>query len=1105
MSFTPVAVAQLDLADDAHDGLRLAGMAGDATPHDDVSGTVRTRARTAGRTRVLVRLADRPVGFVELDLDPARPAGVQVRERADADLADELAPHLAAVGCTGVPLDELPRSLADRPRPFRDARDLPPITVAVCTRDRPESLRRCLRSLLAVDHPDHEILVVDNAPATSATRDLVERELGATPIRYVCEPAPGLSNARNRALAEATHSLVAFTDDDVEVDGLWLRALSATFASDASVACVTGLVPTASLENETELHFDRKVSWSSHCTSERFALDMAEPPFALFPYAAGHFGTGANFAIRREAIQDLGGFDAALGAGSPTRGGEDLDAFLRVLLAGHALAYEPAAVVWHHHRATPEDLRRQMWGYGVGCAAYLAKHLTSRRTGPPMIRRMVPAMLGMGRHWQGSVAQRLPPFARVRGDGRHGRRAPALPAGPPREPDVAGWAAMTALLQRRSTGGPSPTPPPGGGRPDDGHASERLFPWVALAFGATCYLVTITEVEVADLGDFGLIGSLSVAYAIGLAAVTTGFLVELLSSAPRRSPLAALTGGLIVLLYGVAPAVYSLPRYAWLYKHLAVVEAIDERGGIDRLSSIYDNWAGFFGIAATLSGLLHIDPIRFAAWAELFFALVEALAVGYLVRGLTGRRQVAFGAVWLFTASNWVGQNYFAPQPLAFVFVVLALGVAVRELVPARAAPLRTIPGSFLADARRVLRPRGVRSGLAGAAGHAQAVLASPAGLASVPRPSTAVVVVLVLHTATVVTHQLSPFMSLAIFGGLTVLCDLRPRWLLVAMTAITLGWIGLASDYLLNHTELFGALGDVRSNAGGAAAQRVVTEAESGRVIATVARSLSLGVWGLGAIGALVAIVRRRVDRRVLVMAGAPMAMLAVNGYGGEVIYRVFLFSLPAMAYLGADLLFGGADLLLGRNGRLGIGQRRRHRAVAAPAAFLLCLAFTAAFVVVSYGRDRVNRMEPEELALVAWLDDHGAPESTVAVMFPNLPTTNTTEFVYSQFGLMWLPPRSAERPSYTPQELCDAAYAWAGVSRSGEAYLIASESQFAYAEAYGYAPDLELADIDAALEECGLYERRFSNEAGGVWEIDRQVVRQAVTSAMRGGADGG
>jgi cellulose synthase/poly-beta-1,6-N-acetylglucosamine synthase-like glycosyltransferase len=88
-----------------------------------------------------------------------------------------------------------------------------------------------------------------------------------------------------------------------------------------------------------------------------------------FPYSAGHFGAGANFAVRRQTILDLGGFDEALGAGTRCGAGEDNEMFVRVLLAGYDLSYRPSAVVWHRHRREWHELRSLLLRYGMGLSA----------------------------------------------------------------------------------------------------------------------------------------------------------------------------------------------------------------------------------------------------------------------------------------------------------------------------------------------------------------------------------------------------------------------------------------------------------------------------------------------------------------------------------------------------------------------------------------------------------------------------------------------------------------------------------------------------------------------------------------------------------------
>jgi GT2 family glycosyltransferase len=248
----------------------------------------------------------------------------------------------------------------------------PSVTVAVCTRDRPDDVARCLDALQRLEYPGLELLVVDNAPASAATARLVTGRVG---VRYAREPRPGLDYARNRALAEAGGQVLAFTDDDVVVDSQWVAALAHVFRQDPRVGAVTGLVLPLELETDAQRLFERYRSFARGGARIR-AEAVGAGPLAGRYGMTGSFGTGANMAFRREVLHQLGGFDPALGAGTPTRGGDDLDIFFRVLKAGWALVYEPTAVVYHRHRREMADLVDQIRDHGVSFSSYVVRGAT---------------------------------------------------------------------------------------------------------------------------------------------------------------------------------------------------------------------------------------------------------------------------------------------------------------------------------------------------------------------------------------------------------------------------------------------------------------------------------------------------------------------------------------------------------------------------------------------------------------------------------------------------------------------------------------------------------------------------------------------------------
>ncbi|HEY5985343.1 MAG TPA: glycosyltransferase, partial [Streptosporangiaceae bacterium] len=356
------------------------------------------------RARILILKHGTPAGQVCVPASPVDSLTDRARTAAQASLAGALRRH-ARCGSAVEETDDPPTWIARAACPRRfPATNGAGITVVVCTRNRPELLRGCLRSLQRVVHRPLEILVVDNAPSGGQTRQVVTEIQRDDPrVRYTRELSPGLSVARNRGLAEARFDIVAFTDDDALADPGWPSALAAGFAADPDATCVTGLVLSSGLDTVSERYFDSRYPWGEAFEPRRYDLTTHRHPSQLYPFTAGIFGTGANFAVRRSAVTKFGGFDPLLGAGSPALGGEDLDWFLRIILAGGRICYLPAAFVWHRHRVDAQALNEQIYSYGHGLGAYLAKHLANRELRAAIVRHgLDQAGRQLGRMWRAS-------------------------------------------------------------------------------------------------------------------------------------------------------------------------------------------------------------------------------------------------------------------------------------------------------------------------------------------------------------------------------------------------------------------------------------------------------------------------------------------------------------------------------------------------------------------------------------------------------------------------------------------------------------------------------------------------------------------------------
>jgi GT2 family glycosyltransferase len=345
--------------------------------------------RAAGEVLALVRLHGRPVGFVQANIAEAADAQNVLDEAARRELAPAIARHMKEdlhdAESFGYPADGFrPWCVRNRLRVLAQA---PTVSVVIATRERPAELERCLASVCRLSYPDFEVIVVDNAPETDATERLVRERFGFA-ATYVREPRRGLATAHNRGLALAHGQIVAFTDDDVIVDEHWLTAVAEGFAAREKVGCVTGLIVPAELETPAQVMLEARGRYAKGFEQRHFSSREpdADP---LFPFTAGHFGSGANMAFSTGMLRALGGFDPAIGAGSTARGGDDLLAFFRTIAAGHGLVYQPGAIVWHHHARTAAALERQAYGYGVGLGAYLAAAVSHEpQTLPSLLRRI---------------------------------------------------------------------------------------------------------------------------------------------------------------------------------------------------------------------------------------------------------------------------------------------------------------------------------------------------------------------------------------------------------------------------------------------------------------------------------------------------------------------------------------------------------------------------------------------------------------------------------------------------------------------------------------------------------------------------------------------
>jgi O-antigen biosynthesis protein len=255
----------------------------------------------------------------------------------------------------------------------------PAVSLIVCTYDRPGALQRCLHALLEQRTSfAFEVVVVDNHPQSGLTTAVAARFAAQAAIRWVEEPRPRLSLARNRGIAEARGGIVAYADDDVLPPPEWLETLTAPLLRGAAeIVAVTGNCLAMKQTTQAERLFEAYGGLRHGDQGQVFDGAWMGRWRVCFP-EVWRVGTTANAAFRREVFDEagVGWFDPRLGPGSPAGAWEDLYCFYRVLGAGHRIQYVPEAWVLHAHREEMSGLRRQLQGYRRGEVAFLLLVLT---------------------------------------------------------------------------------------------------------------------------------------------------------------------------------------------------------------------------------------------------------------------------------------------------------------------------------------------------------------------------------------------------------------------------------------------------------------------------------------------------------------------------------------------------------------------------------------------------------------------------------------------------------------------------------------------------------------------------------------------------------
>lgn len=587
-------------------------------------------------------------------------------------------------------------------------------------------------------------------------------------------------------------------------------------------------------------------------------------------------------------------------------------------------------------------------------------------------------------------------------------------------------------------------------------SATRLFGIVIPLVLVLAGFASISDVEASLSGPLGLIEEMPLQYFLVTGALVVSFTWHVRRRQLDTPVLLAHVFALIVLLHGAVSFIEQNPRFPVVYTHIGLTEYIQRTNESLPTLDARMNWPGFFSATAMLNNIAGVDSIfPFLLWAPLAFNFMYAPLLFTIARTASTDPRVPWVTLWAYYTLSWVGQDYFAPQALNFLFFLTFVAVVLRCFRTDRAAlprPIRRIGNSVSQITGRVVRVEKFQPG------------GSPILATTTAQRALLVGALAAIYAASVMSHQLTPVFLLLYITALVVLRKtvLRGFPLLMGVmffSFVSYGAIGYWSGHM---DDLFGGFGKLGGTVKDNVGDKV--EVETNHVWVIYARLLvAASVWTITAVGLIRRLRSGRSDIAPLVGFVVPFFVLGGQSYGGEAILRVFLFSLPFAAVFVAFALLPTEKVAFGI----------RKSIVFALAGILLVPSYWLA----RFGNEAfeyVSRQNYEgSLALMRI-----APEDSALVVLDG--NTNNQIARMEQFAYITVPPTL--KPQYSNEGILNAA---AGV-QAAHTFLYVDRAQVSNIQlTYGKPPTF-FDDITRQVLENPRFKLIYENPDARIFTVD-------------------
>lgn len=578
------------------------------------------------------------------------------------------------------------------------------------------------------------------------------------------------------------------------------------------------------------------------------------------------------------------------------------------------------------------------------------------------------------------------------------------------------------------------------------------FALCALALWA----LSLEQIDVRQMTDLGLVSVLPLGVYMALALLIVSFGLALKQQRLVPPVLLAHVVVLIVILYGTTTLVEEVPRFAVTWRHVGFTEYIMRTGGVDGNLDAYFNWPGFFALSAFATQIAGFSgAISLTAWASVIFNLLYVGPLLLILRSATDDQRLVWLSVWFFYLSNWVAQDYFAPQAMNYFFHLVIVAVLLTWFK--RTAP---VPATALIWLKRLVPWGWARQHIAQWLQPAS----QPNALSRPWQRMWLLGLILTLYVVVAASHQLTPFFTLGVVAGLVVLGRVSPRTLPILMVIIVGTWISFMTvAFLSGHLNMITeGLGKVSSNVGQSVTKRLQGSPEHVFVV-RMRVVMTLAIWGIALVGALRRMRQGYYDLSFVVLAVTPFVFVAVQSYGGELLLRSYLFALPGLVFFAA-----AAFLPKQRHGM-------RWRTVGGT--MLASAALLCGFLFARYGNERMDYFTAGEVEAVRHVYTEAQAGTRLVTGAWNLPWKYEAydKYVYTE----QVPPEILETTDVAAlvQLLTSDDYP--------ATYFIVTRSQIAAVDLFSGLPADALGRLERALKASDKVKVVYSNPDATIFTL--------------------